>query len=378
VANNIKSSFILKKKICHFTSVHIRNDVRIFHKQCGFLSKSGFEVHLVVADGLGDEMVNDIKIHDVGISKNRFTRMLKSASNVYKEALEIQADLYHFHDPELIPFGKKLLKKGKKVIYDVHEDVPRDILSKYYISKPLRLLISRVFEKYEDRSARKFTWIITATPFICKRFLKLNPNTSDINNFPILQEFPTPINPRLTGNNVCYIGDLTEIRGIYHIIDALNYTDVRLILGGRFESEEMESKIKNHPNSSRIDYQGFVSRRQMAELFNQSLAGLVTFLPEPNHINAQPNKLFEYMAAGLPVICSNFPLWRELIEKSNCGICVDPLNPQDIAQAINTINSNKQLAIQMGENGKKAVNTIFNWDIEFQKLHTIYQNLLTE
>lgn len=378
MANNIKSSFILKKKICHFTSVHIRNDVRIFHKQCGFLSKSGFEVHLVVADGLGDEMVNDIKIHDVGISKNRFTRMLKSASNVYKEALEIQADLYHFHDPELIPFGKKLLKKGKKVIYDVHEDVPRDILSKYYISKPLRLLISRVFEKYEDRSARKFTWIITATPFICKRFLKLNPNTSDINNFPILQEFPTPINPRLTGNNVCYIGDLTEIRGIYHIIDALNYTDVRLILGGRFESEEMESKIKNHPNSSRIDYQGFVSRRQMAELFNQSLAGLVTFLPEPNHINAQPNKLFEYMAAGLPVICSNFPLWRELIEKSNCGICVDPLNPQDIAQAINTINSNKQLAIQMGENGKKAVNTIFNWDIEFQKLHTIYQNLLTE
>jgi len=378
VANNTKPSFILKKKICHFTSVHIRNDVRIFHKQCGFLSKSGFEVHLVVADGLGDDLVNNIKIHDVGVCNNRFTRMWKSASKVYKKALEIQADLYHFHDPELIPFGRKLIKKGEKVIYDIHEDVPRDILSKYYIIKPLRLLISRVFEKYENQSARKFSWIITATPFIRDRFLKLNPRTSDINNFPILQEFLTKTNPQLISNNVCYIGDLTEIRGIYHIIDALNHSDVRLILGGRFESEQMESKIKNHPNSNRIDYHGFVSRKQMAELFSQSFAGLVTFLPEPNHVNAQPNKLFEYMAAGLPVICSNFPLWRMLIEKGNCGICVDPKKPEEIAQAINTIKNDPQLAHQMSENGKKAVNTIFNWDIEFQKLHTIYQNLLPE
>lgn len=368
----------MKKKICHFTSVHIRNDVRIFHKQCGFLSKSGYEVHLVVADGLGNDVINNIVIHDVGTSSNRFTRMWKSANKVYKKALEIQADIYHFHDPELIPFGRKLLKKGKKVIYDVHEDVPRDILSKYYISKPLRHLISIVFEKYENQSAKKFTHIITATPFIRDRFLKLNPSTSDINNYPVLQEFPSGTQADFSRNNVCYIGDLTEIRGIYNIIDALSHCDVKLILGGRFESEEMELRIKNHPNSKRIDYQGFVSRQKMAELFSQSFAGLVTFLPEPNHVNAQPNKLFEYMAAGLPVICSNFPLWRELIEKSNCGICVNPQKPEEIAHAINKIKNNEQLARQMSENGKNAVANIFNWDIEFKKLLGLYQNILSE
>ncbi|MBD3768073.1 MAG: glycosyltransferase, partial [Gammaproteobacteria bacterium] len=103
--------------------------------------------------------------------------------------------------------------------------------------------------------------------------------------------------------------------------------------------------------------------------------GLVTFLPAPNHIDAQPNKMFEYMSAGLPIITSIFPLWREIVEGNQCGLCVDPLDPQAIGEAIQYLIDNPVEAEQMGKNGRQAVEQKYNWTIEEQKLLDLYAGL---
>ncbi len=98
----------------------------------------------------------------------------------------------------------------------------------------------------------------------------------------------------------------------------------------------------------------------------------------PNHVDAQPNKMFEYMSAGIPVIASDFPLWREIIEGCGCGICVDPLDPKKIAEAIDYLVDNPEIARRMGENGRKAVYDRYNWDVEEKKLLALYDSLLRE
>jgi glycosyltransferase involved in cell wall biosynthesis len=302
-----------KTKICHLTSVHPRYDARIFHKECKTLSNAGFDVNLVVADGKGDEVVDKIKIYDVGKPINRKERMLKTTKKVLKKALEVNAEIYHFHDPELIPIGIKLKKLGKKVIYDVHEDLPRQLLSKPYLNKFSKVILSKIIEIYENYAAKKFDYIITATPYIRNRFKKLNPNTIDINNFPLLNEFYSIDLKNNKENAVCYIGGITKIRGIIELIKSLEHVDTTLHLAGEFESEDLKKEVMQLMGWEKVKYYGYVSREKVREIFTSVNAGIVTFLPEPNHINAMPNKLFEYMSASLAVIASNFTLWKEIL-----------------------------------------------------------------
>ena len=360
-------------KICHLTSVHPRYDTRIFYKECKTLSDVGFDVNLIVADSKGDEVVDKIKIYDVGKPKNRKERMLKTTKKVFEKSLEVNADIYHFHDPELIPIGLKLKKLGKKVIYDVHEDVPRDILSKEYLNKFSRLILSNIFEVYENYATKKFDYIITATPYIRDRFKKSNPNTFDINNFPLLNEFYSIDLKNNKENAVCYIGGITKIRGIVELIKSLEYVDTTLYLAGEFESESLKKEVMQLMGWKKVKYYGYVSREKVREIFTSVNVGIVTFLPETNHINAMPNKLFEYMSTSLPVIASNFPLWKEIVEKNKCGICVDPKKPEEIAKAIGYLITHPDEAREMGENGRKAVLEKYNWEKESEKLLEVYK-----
>jgi glycosyltransferase involved in cell wall biosynthesis len=364
-----------KTKICHLTSVHPRYDARIFHKECKTLSNAGFDVNLVVADGKGDEVVDKIKIYDVGKPINRKERMLKTTKKVLKKALEVNAEIYHFHDPELIPIGIKLKKLGKKVIYDVHEDLPRQLLSKPYLNKFSKVILSKIIEIYENYAAKKFDYIITATPYIRNRFKKLNPNTIDINNFPLLNEFYSIDLKNNKENAVCYIGGITKIRGIIELIKSLEHVDTTLHLAGEFESEDLKKEVMQLMGWEKVKYYGYVSREKVREIFTSVNAGIVTFLPEPNHINAMPNKLFEYMSASLAVIASNFTLWKEIVERNNCGVCVDPTNPEEIAKAIEYLITHPDEARKMGENGRKAVLEKYNWEKESEKLINIYKSL---
>lgn len=364
-------------KITHLTSAHPRFDTRIFIKMCSSLAKKkNYKVSLIVADNKGDEVKNDVEILDVGRLKGRLNRILKTTKNVFVRAVELNSDIYHIHDPELIPVGLRLKKMGKKVIFDAHEDLSLQILSKSYLNPMIRGFLSKTYLLFEKFAYKKFDYIITATPHIRDKFAKINQNCMDINNYPKLEEFDFDFKPKQKENAVCYIGSIAAVRGIKEIVRVMEFVgDVKLLLAGDFREKDVEAEVKTYNGWVRVEELGFVDREGVADIMSRSIAGLVTLHPIINYQDALPVKMFEYMAAGLPVIASNIKLWEEIIKDAKCGICVDPLNPKDIAEAIEYIMTHPLEAKKMGENGKKAVVQKYNWSIEEEKLFSVYKGL---
>ncbi len=366
-----------KLKIVHLTSAHNDRDVRIFLKECRSLARNypNTEVHLVLA-GVEERLEDGVHIHSVPKrTGNILTRMWRTVNQVRKKALELQGDIYHLHDPELLRIAIRLKRGGKKVIYDAHEDLPRQISGKSYL--PVKGLIAFVIEILEDFVSARVNGIIAATPFIAERFKKIHQNTIDINNFPLDSEIEFIPNATITKeNSVCFIGGISLIRGTKELVDAMEFADCRLELAGEIPID-FQQTLEASPGWNKVHALGFINRQQSMEIKQKSIAGIVTFLPFPNHINAQPNKFFEYMAAGLPVIGSNFPMWRDLLEKNRCGICVDPTNPKELAEAINYLKAHPEEAKAMGENGKRLVRETYHWKAEESKLFDFYQALMT-
>lgn len=368
--------------IAHLTSAHPRYDVRIFWKECCSLAAAGFTVHLIVADGKGHEIKNGVNIHDVGILQGRIKRMVHTTNKIFVEARQLDVDIYHLHDPELMPIGMKLKKLGKRVVFDAHEDLPKQLLGKPYLNPLLLELLSMTLAKYEKITCKNFNAIVAATPFIRDKFLKINSSSIDINNFPLQQEL---VSGTTSGwhnkkNSVCYIGAINQVRGIKEVIAAMGLvaSDTRLKLAGNFNEFSIKASVKGYAGWQRVDELGLIGRKEVRELLADSFAGIVTFHPLPNHIDAQPNKMFEYMSAGIPVIASDFPLWRQIVEENHCGMCVDPLDPQAIAQAIDYLATHSEEAQKMGENGQRAITEYYNWTIEEKKLVNFYDNLCME
>lgn len=364
--------------VVHLTSVHSRFDTRIFLKECTSLANHGAAVGLVVADGKGDEVENGVAIYDVGASEGRFDRMRHAPRRVLAKAVQLDADLYHLHDPELIPIGLRLKRVGKRVIFDAHEDVPRQLLSKPYLSPLAAQLLSRAFSVYERWACRRMDAVVTATPSIRDKFAAMGVRTVDVNNFPLAGELSSgEVDWTRKRDHVCYVGGIGRIRGILEVVRAMELarSGARLQLVGTFGEPAVETQAHEDAGWRRVDALGFLGRQEVAQVLARSVAGLVTFLPAPNHIDAQPNKMFEYMSAGVPVIASNFPLWREIVEGNECGICVDPLDPQAIAQAIDYLATHPRDAERMGRNGQQAVQRTYNWAIEESKLLELYEGL---
>ncbi|QCI11301.1 glycosyltransferase family 4 protein [Pseudomonas putida] len=366
-------------KIAHLTSAHPRYDTRIFLKECRSLAQAGHETHLVVADGKGNEVRDLVGIHDVGASAGRLNRMMVATRKVYDKALELDAQIYHFHDPELLPVGLRLKLKGKKVIFDAHEDLPKQLMGKPYLNGLSKFLLSNLFKVIERVICKRFDVIITATPFITEKFKSINPASYTVSNFPMIGELACgEIDWSKKEKEVSYIGGIAAIRGISQVVSAMSYvkSGVRLQLGGRFSESLVEKSAKADEGWSHVDELGFVSREGVRDALSRSVGGIVTFLSAPNHIDAQPNKMFEYMSAGVPVIASNFPLWRQIIEGNGCGLCVDPMDPEKIAAAIDYLVEHPAEAEAMGRRGQRSVQEKYNWSIEEKVLLGIYAKLV--
>lgn len=370
------------KRVCHLSSAHRGLDVRIFRKECVSLAAAGYDTHLVInatTQDVANAATKGVKVHPMTPPFGRFSRIFKQTWRCYKIGRQLNADIYHLHDPELIPYGMLLSLAGKQVIYDVHEDLPQDILSKDWIPLWARKMISTAAATLEYIGARWFFSVVTATPFIAERFRSFNPQALAVNNFPILGELDAAASWEAKLDEICYVGGIGKSRGIREAVKALELVQsaVRLNLAGQYAERAVEVEVKKATGWSRVNELGFLDRVGVRDVLGRSVAGLVTLHPIINYLDALPVKMFEYMAAGIPPIASNFALWREIVEGNNCGLCVDPLDPVAIAKAIDYLVTHPEEARQMGENGRRAVMTKYNWSIEEKKLLDFYATVLS-
>jgi hypothetical protein len=364
-------------RICHLTSAHSCHDDRIFLKECRAAAAAGFETHLIAPNAPG-EIRDGVHLHGVyACNSSRWWRMTAVVGGVYQLARSLEADLYHFHDPELLPVGLLLKLQGKRVIYDVHEDYSQNIIDKAWLPKLTRSYVAQLTASLEKFVARKLDLAVVVTSHIQDRFLKMGCRTEIIYNYPLLEEFYFPeIDWSRKEKAVCYAGGINEMRGLFDMVSAIGLTDGKLFLAGDFEFSSQRDQARALFGWQQIEELGMVSRQKVREMYSKSMAGLVIIHPLTRYKLALPVKMFEYMAAGIPVICSDFPLWRGIIEENRCGICVDPLNHKEIAAAIQYIFDHPEEARWMGENGCKDVMEKYNWETERQKLMTLYESLI--
>jgi len=366
-----------KVEILHVTTVHPRFDMRILRKECMSLSAHFGGTSLFVADGLGNGSEGDVSIVDVGAPPgSRLRRIALQPWRMFQAVRRKRPQVVHLHDPELLPIGLLLAWSGLTVLYDAHEDVPRQILNKHWIPGPIRPLVSRTFEFFENFVARRLAGVVAATPHIAERFRVINSNTVDINNYPLPEEL-APADSLSRKRQVCYVGGISRIRGIRPIIEALPLLpDVRLVLCGKFAEADFGEELRALPGWGQVDYLGHVDRDQVRKVMGESVAGMVTLFPIPNYLDSLPIKMFEYMSAELPVIASDFPLWKSILEDSEAGRCVDPNSPQAIASAIRELVGAPETVEALGKSGRKAVLTKYNWPTEAAKLIHFYQGVL--
>jgi len=368
-------------KIAHLSSVHPPFDTRIFHRECQTLAGAGHEVVLITPSN-GGAAEGTIRIIQIPLPRTRAERFLRTVWQVYSAAVRENADVYQFHDAELIIVGCLLRARGKKVIYDVHEDVPQDILIKNWIPRPLRRWISLAAHWTEMFGVACFNGVVAATPKIASRFP--SKKTVLVQNFPRIKELEcnelTPYQER--PNAAVYVGSITPVRGIREMIEAnalvASSLDSRMDVAGIFDDLALLDELKASPGWQTARYHGQLSRAEVRKLLATARAGLVCFHPGPNHTESQPNKLFEYMSAGIPVIASDFPLWHKLIGEAGCGLLVDPLDPKQIAAAIEWVFTHPSEAEEMGKKGRAAVISKYNWEVEGNRLVEFYERFHSE
>lgn len=373
-------------KVVHLTSVHPPFDNRIFHKQCRTLAESGYEV-VLVAPADQSQVRDGVRIRAVPRAGNRFARMLLTTWRVFLAGLAEKGDIYHFHDPELIPVALLLRALGKRVVYDVHEDNVTSIMQKRYLPRIVRMVLAKVFGWFELVASRAFT-VVLAERYYSRRF----PAGVQILNYPrrdffefggsALERETIPESVEQT-TRLIYTGSVTIDRGalIYAKMVA-EMPNISITVVGQC-SPELAAEMRRvaGDGASRLEIIGegtFVPFSEIAAIYRSRkwTAGLAIFPETPHYVEKELTKFFEYMAAGIPILASNFPAWRQLIEGNGVGLCVDPEDMGSIRGAIEKLARDEGCVIKMGHNGRRAVAERFNWDVEGKKLLNLYDKLM--
>jgi glycosyltransferase involved in cell wall biosynthesis len=363
-------------KVVHFTTSHDHKDARIFLRECCSLAAWGFQTHLI-APGAPEAKIKGVYIHKTPkFGSGILTRSIKGVMIIIGMLRNIKADVYHFHDFGLIPVGLLLKITGSKIVYDVHEDFPRVVLDREYIPKSFHRFVSKFVESVEAFSAKYFDGIVTVNQSIKIRFDRIGCPVVIATNYPDLSSsYFSVVDWSQKERAVCYCGGLNKTLGLFTIINSIKHIDAKLLLAGWFSPSYQREQAEEMTSWSQVEYLGHISRKEVNKVYERSMAGLVLYLPSGNTIDAMPNKMFEYMAAGIPVIASNFPVWKKIIEGNECGVCVDPLDEIQVARTIQWILDNPTEAKRMGVNGRRIVEEKFNWRIESKKLLSFYQLL---
>ena len=366
----------------HISIIHVPFDNRIFAKQCRTLAAAGHEVHLVVG-GAPQEHIDGVQFHAISSDPTRpsarrqWSRYLRAAVWAFR----LRPSTFHLHDPHLIPLGVLLKLGGSRVVYDVHEDYPAHARTKL-AGHPVRAWVkARMWAALEWVAVKTMDRFVCASRAVAERFP--SDRTIVVRNFPLHTSFmppsvngafrPYPKRP----NTVLYHGNMSKVRGLPDVLRAIELVPAdlgcRLRLLGHFKDPALARRTAAVERVDLLSWQPFAE--VIRELF-QARVGLALLHPHPNHMDAiRSNKLFEYMAAGLPVIASDFPTWRELVVGTGCGLVVDPRDPTAIAAAIEHLLTHPADAEAMGERGRAAVLERFNWDGEGARLVSLYRDL---
>lgn len=359
------------------TSAHMPEDTRIFHKECVSLAEAGYEVYLIEqGDTYEKKGVHIIGIGNIG--KNRYERFTKAVKAVYKSAVEVDADLYHFHDPELMRCAMRLKRKGKKVIFDSHEDTAQAIIEKPWIPKALRPFVYKVYSFYQSRICRHIDAVVTVTPHLVDYFKKYNSKVVQIANYPEVSEYY--LQPKFEEKQVAFAGGITRQWNHEKIMEAVGRVgNCKYLLCG-WGSDDYLNELRVNRDWKVVNFRGKIPYTEVPVQLSNAFAGMALLNPNKNTNGIQGSmgntKIFEEMMAGLPVICTNFVLWQEFVERYNCGFCVNPDNIDEIIEAIQYLFNNPEEARKMGLNARKAIEKEFNWKNEKKKLIELYKKMI--
>lgn len=368
-------------RICHVTTVHDWNDVRIFVKMCQSASSEGYRVDLV-APVRRDNPVTDsgnVGVHGLRKYRRRLLRASLGTLQALRLAIAIRASVYHLHDPELLPVVLVLRFLNRRVVFDFHEEFSAQVRGKPYLSRGARLVASRLARYWEFLLCGGASRIVTATPRIRERLPIRRQAATVVCNFPSMEEFPaatrTPFEHR--SRAAYYVGGVTEIRCCFEMVQAARILQssgrrITLRVAGPFDNSGLERRVRDAAMGLDVTILGRRTRDQVVADLEDACVGLVLFRPHPNHYHAMPNKIFEYMAAGIPVVASHFPLWIQIVERSKCGLTVNPLDPSAIASAIVELVEDPQRAQEMGSRGRMAVEQMYHWHGQWGVLRGVY------
>lgn len=363
------------------TSAHNQKDVRIFQKECVSLAQNGYKVFLVAPGDSGKEQ--GVYIAGFGEKEeNRWKRMLFSTKKAYRLAKKINAEIYHFHDPELLPYGLLLKKSGKKVIFDSHENLFQLMQDKDYIPPVARKCFNSVFNMFLKFVCKKLDAIISVDPHICRQYKCINKNTVLITNYPIFETDLQSGNKNSFG--IAFAGGVDRQWNHDAVIGAMEKLDSRVLytICGKADGQYLE-QIKQLSCWNQVHFRGEVSHAEALRVLHSNYIG-VALCGYSKNTNQEKGtlgntKLFEIMMAGIPVICTRFKLWEKIIKKYHCGVCVDnPQSSEEIAQAAAFLLNHPREAEEMGSNGRNIVKQKFNWKKEEKKLIKLYDELIQE
>ncbi len=365
-----------KIKVCHITNVHASDDARIFHKECVSLAAAGYEVALV-APG---ESREDKGVRVIGCGEkptSRVKRATSFAKKIVKTALELDCDVYHLHDPELLLYAKRIKRRGKLVVFDSHEDY---FFEKDYLPKPLRKIVSRAYLAYESNIMKSLDGLICCYRKTRERLEPKCKLCEMIYNFPLKTP---PVERETRSDDRFIIGYAGGVDGFWNherILEALrDEPNVLYRVAGRCGDEYL-AKLRATPGWDKVEFLGKIPFREVqSRIYGEANLGvaLLGYIPECNgkEGNMSNTKLFEIMNAGLPVLATDFDLWKDVVVANRCGLCVNPYDVDAIRDAIRYFRSHPDETAEMGRNARKAIEEKYNWNVDEAKLLKFYERL---
>jgi glycosyltransferase involved in cell wall biosynthesis len=364
-------------KIAHLTSNHKAIDNRIFFSEIFTLRNYGYDCEIVGLHAKSLEFIHNIRI--TGIKQRILQRytFLINAISVFRNALKIKCKVYHFHDPILLPLCAVLRILGTSIVYDVHDDYEASILTRLSEHVVVAQLLSKLWWFFERNISKMFDGIVVADRHLAAKFAGLNPVI--LGNFPRLDFTAAADTSAETKFNIIYVGGVDRIRGICKVLDALEllpYEDICCHVVGECRDKTLLELLKSNP---RVVYHGRVAWTDLHKYYTRAHIGVALYQPVPSFVYCPGEnsvKIIEYMAAGIPVICSDFPGLRTFVEDAGYGLTVHPDNPAAIAEKIRFLYENPDVGAQMGQKGRRAFEAEYNWEKHEDKLIALYGKIL--